>query len=75
MFNIALNKQEGKKGRHQRRVSVENRDLDEVVAAAAAEQQQQKYITLYQEIAFRTNKLALVLSQTLPSKQLELRVD
>lgn len=74
MFNIALNKQEGKKGRHQRRVSVENRDLDEVVAAAA-EQQQQKYITLYQEIAFRTKKLALVLSQTLPSKQLELRVD
>lgn len=61
MFNIALNKQEGKKGRHQRRVSVENRDLDEVVAAAA-EQQQQKYITLYQEIAFRTKKLALVLS-------------
>lgn len=74
MFNIALNKQEGKKGRHQRRVSVENRDLDEVVAAAA-EQQQQKYITLYQEIAFRTKKLALVLSQTLPSKQLELRFD
>lgn len=74
MFNIALNKQEGKKGRHQRRVSVENRDLDKVVAAAA-EQQQQKYITLYQEIAFRTKKLALVLSQTLPSKQLELRVD
>lgn len=74
MFNIALNKQEEKKGRHQRRVSVENRDLDEVVAAAA-EQQQQKYITLYQKIAFRTKKLALVLSQTLPSKQLELRVD